>query len=146
MFMVHKNVAKKEGISVRSVHRHPLHKFLASFDKDANLNNFYHIEAVPVKEAEKVVGMKFGAQPNDTQNMSPKVSDMIKTVKSYGGTLEGYVIPTESGRKDARVSFDGMTLDVSDDMAKVIKSEFAREGHSVDEFDKVAGGWRFWWD
>jgi hypothetical protein len=75
------------------------------------------------------------------------MKNMIEIAAKHHGTLEGYVIPVETGRDDARISFDGMTLHLSRDEAQKLYDEFEHTQHHVNHFDeKAKNTYRFWWD
>ena len=78
--------------------------------------------------------------PEDTQNVSPTMKEMVQIAKNHKGKLEGYVIPVKSGRKDARISFVGFTIAASDKVASRLISSLSPDGVS-----KVKGKWRFLW-
>jgi hypothetical protein len=78
---------------------------------------------------------------DDAQNMSPELKEMIEIATKYGGTLEGYAIPRESGREDARISIDGFTLPLKELEALRLQIELR-----ADEFGEDEGGYRYWWD
>jgi hypothetical protein len=79
--------------------------------------------------------------PEDVQNMSPTMKELVDLARGHGGTLGGYAIPPESGRSDARITFDEMVLPLDELQARRIQDVIR-----ADEFEKVKGGWRFWWD
>ena len=106
------------------------------------LNNYYSISKVPPGVASKLMTGFPNIDPNDTQNNSPMMKDMVKIAKKYKGTLGGYVIPVESGRDDARISFDEFTVKASMRVVMQLRSDVR-----PDECDEVKKGyWRFWWD
>lgn len=118
----------------------------------ANRLNFFRIEKVPPDVVRKLMTGWPNVMKSDRQNFSPTVTTMVKLCEKYNGTLEGYVIPVESGRDDARISFDGFILNTTVTEAKKVramlsKADKRRVGHAPDEFSEVKTGfWRFWWD
>lgn len=102
---------------------------------------FWYVENVPPSVAEKLFKGKPRLDPMGTQNYSPTMRRMVSLAEQYNGTLSGYVIPLESGRSDARITFDGFVLKGSDEQMKNLKRTLR-----PDEFDKINGGYRFWWD
>ena len=105
------------------------------------LQEYFNIENVPPDFAMSLSKGSPEFDLDSQQNDSPTMGDMIKIAKEHNGTLEGYVIPTESGRNDARVSFDGFTL-----AGKTRDMIALREELSPDEFQMVGSKYRFWWD
>jgi len=82
--------------------------------------------------------------PNDRQNNSPTMKEMVRIAKQYNGKLHGYVVPVESGRDDARISFEGFYIKAGPRTAIEVSNRT-----SPDEFDEVevkTNYWRFWWD
>ena len=107
-------------------------------------HNFYNAEKVPPQVAEKLMTGYPNVNPEERHNDSPKMKDMVMLAKKYRGSLEGYVVPVESGRPDARITFDGIVLPVSMSTARKLADTFALS--KPDEIDKVEGGIRIWWD
>jgi hypothetical protein len=99
-------------------------------------NNFFYITGVPPSVAKSWTTGSLKAGLNDRQNNSPTVRTMIALAEKYKGKLDGYVIPIESGRDDARISFDGFHLLVSSVVAKVLKNKY-----KPDEFSKLPSGY-----
>lgn len=77
---------------------------------------------------------------HDAQGDSPEMFEMLVIAMRNRGTLEGYVIPPESGRSDARITFDG--INIPDES---VAHSIAKKYHP-NEFSKESGGWRLWWD
>jgi len=102
-------------------------------------DGFLRIENVPLNVAQNLMTGYPNANISDTHNESPSHKKMLEYIKKYGGTLEGYV--TEPSREDARIQFDGFTLNVSDAEAKRLKKQL-----KPDEFEKKVNKYRFWWD
>lgn len=115
-----------------------LEEYLAKMRKD-----YWAFQGVPAKVMKKLIAENPGVvKMDESQNYSPTEQEMLDIATKYNGTLEGYAIPPESGRADARVMIDGFTLPVSDATAKSLQKQY-----KPDEFDKtVKGEWRFWWD
>ncbi len=105
-------------------------------------HNYFGFSGVTPKEAEMWMATHPAVlDPGDAQNMSPTNAEMIEIAKKHRGTLFGYAIPPESGRSDARVSFEGFILPISELQALRLQNDLR-----ADEFDKVRGGYRYWWD
>ncbi len=118
----------------------PLEKFVAQFNRVNR--SFYRFENVPASTMRKIMNTSPLADPEDRQNNSPPMRVMINIASNHRGTLEGHVIPVESGRSDARITVEGFTLRTSELKALRLANEF-----SPDEFDEIKPGfWRFWWD
>ncbi len=102
----------------------------------------FRIRNVPVEVAEKLYGPWPNLNPEESFNNSPKMKKLVELAKQYNGTLEGDVFPVESGRSDARISFDAIYL-------KCSKEDAQRLRHNLkpNEFDlEKDGTYRFWWD
>ena len=111
-------------------------------EKSRIKRDYYRIKGVPPRVARaEMLKHPEVIDPNQTQNDSPEMFEMIEATWQYNGTLEGYVIPPESGRDDARVTFDGFTVPVNEYTAKRMRKDY-----HPDEFDKKPEGYRFWWD
>lgn len=105
-------------------------------------DNFFYVHEVPVSKAKEMLGRPYGVNPTETQNNSPIMKDMIGLAEHHNGTLFGYVIPKESGRQDARITFDGVMLKIDDSTAQKLRDKF-----HPDEFSREDDGrYRFWWD
>jgi hypothetical protein len=102
----------------------------------------YIFEDLPAKEAKRLLTGWPNVDPKDRQNYSPTMEKMVEIADRYDGTLEGYVITVESGRDDARITFDGFTITADESKARALAKEL-----KPDEFVKVGRKkWRFWWD
>jgi hypothetical protein len=107
-----------------------------------SLKNFYRVDNVPPKVAKTLLTGQPNVNPEDRQNNSPRMKEMIELAEKNKGLLEGYVVAEESGRPDARISFDGMTIEANERKAKQLKRLL-----QPDEFDnKGKNKWRMWWD
>lgn len=107
-----------------------------------NISHYYRFARLPVDEALTMMIGYPNIDPDDRQNDSPTQQELVEAAKKHGGTLEGYVIKSTSGRKDARVQIDGVELGMSKVQAEELQSLWR-----ADEFDEVDGGrFRFWWD
>jgi hypothetical protein len=113
---------------------------LEGYATSALNSSYFSIGNVPAYAAERYIGTKL-LHSNDRQNESPTVRRMLDMVKRYDGNLFGYVIPVESGRPDARISFDGFIINVDEQTANRLKNTL-----HPDEFSREPSGWRFWWD
>jgi hypothetical protein len=112
-----------------------------SLDYGGANNNYFHIKNVPPSVAKTWATGKLKVKLNERQNESPTMKEMIAIAEKYGGTLFGYVIPIESGREDARITFDGLILPVNSVIAQMLNKKY-----KPNEFDKQSDGYRFWWD
>lgn len=108
--------------------------------KSAN-SEFFRVVGVPTEVAKTLYFASPPLTPNSRQNDSPKMSKMVKIAEKYNGVLEGYVIPIESKREDARVTFDGFIIKVDEKTALALKKLL-----KPDEFSPQEKGYRFWWD
>ena len=80
--------------------------------------------------------------PYSTHNLSPMMTEMVRIAKQYNGKLHGYVVPVESGRDDARITFEGFYIKADPRTAIKISNETR-----PDEFAEIKTNyWRFWWD
>lgn len=80
--------------------------------------------------------------PKGTQNFSPTMKEMVRIAKKYNGKLHGYVVPVESGRDDARITFEGFYIKADPRTALEVSNSTR-----PDEFDEIKKNiWRFWWD
>jgi len=80
--------------------------------------------------------------PEDVQNNSPTMREMVDITLKHKGTLKGYLIPVETGRDDARIRFDGFTIKLSKKVALELKKKLKPNDFS--ELDQKT--FRFWWD
>jgi hypothetical protein len=104
--------------------------------------NYFDIQGVPPSVAKSLMTGDPNVDPNDTQNNSPTMAEMVELAEKYNGTLFGYVIPVESGRDDARITFDGVVLPVEE----VVGLRLGRD-LGADEADLTKDGqFRLWWD
>lgn len=115
---------------------------IKKYKRWGKLKNFYNIEKVPPGIASKLMTGHPNINPDETQNDSPTMRDMVKIAKQYKGTLGGYVVPVESGRDDARITFDEFTIKAP--LRTVIRLQNDLYPNECDEVKK--GYWRFWWD
>lgn len=106
-----------------------------------NKDDFF-LSHVPPETAEQLLIGWPNVEPKERQNSSPTMKTMVELAKQYNGTLGGYCIPVESGRSDARISFDTLFLKISREDATKL-----RRSLKPNEFDlKKDGTYRFWWD
>lgn len=105
------------------------------------LDGFFNIKNVPPGIAEKLMTGWPNVDPEDTQNVSPTMKKMVQIAKKYKGKLEGHVISVKSHKPDARISFEGFTITIPDKAALQLMKSL-----KPDEFSKIKGKWRFWWD
>jgi hypothetical protein len=110
-----------------------------------SLKDFFHIAEVPVDVIEPFTeGEKPFLNPDDTQNSSPSVRELLALAKRFpGSTVGGYVIPTESGRDDARISLDTIYIKAPGTVATKLKRELKPDEYS---YNKETKSYRFWWD
>lgn len=102
--------------------------------------NFYRVKNVLPYQARSWMGLAF--EPDDQYNWAPTQKELIDLAEKYDGTLSGFVIMPQSGRKDARIEFDGVVLKVNRDEARKLNGDL-----KPSEFYFIKGeGWRFWWD
>jgi hypothetical protein len=101
----------------------------------------FRISNVPPEVAEQLYGDWPNLDPEMSFNRSPTMKKLVEVAKQYNGTLEGDVFPVESGRDDARISFDAVYLKCSKEVAQRL-----RRNLKPDEFDLRKGVYRFWWD
>lgn len=96
-----------------------------------------------VSTAKKLVALEF-VNPEDRQNYSPTVKEMIDFCDDGSGkwTLHGYVISAE--RDDCRVTFEGVETDQPLDAEEIIR--FVNMFREADEFDISIDGARCWYD
>ena len=106
----------------------------------ASERDYMMVAGVPPEVARKLLEEDpFGLEQQ--QNCSPTMEEMISLCEIHGGTLEGYIIPAESGRADARTTFEGFSIDVNEMTARML-----RESLEPDEFDLNDDcQYRFWW-
>ena len=104
-------------------------------------NEFFYIDFVPYSVAENLTEGITKLDPSKRHNGSPTMKELLELAKKYNGLLEGYVIPKASKREDYRITFDGIVLPITKEMALMLRSKF-----KPDEFDQTPQGWRFWWD
>ena len=130
--------------------RHPGQKRLQPYLK-YSMGDYHRFEKVPPSLAETLLTGYPLVDPKETQNDGPTMRQMIGFAQANFGTLEGYII--EAGkRSDARITFDGMTLDVVPAQARQLQRTFGEMAREADEFDPAsrftpgAKGYRFWWD
>lgn len=114
-------------------------------------HDYIHFKAMPASVAKKLLTGNPNADPDDYVNYSPTIRRMVRLAEMHGGTLEGYAIPVESGRDDARIDFDGFSLPVSLAKAQKIIQQERQEDESQrvrkpDELYEIPGGVRLWWD
>ena len=115
---------------------------IKKYKKWGKLRNFYNIDNVPVGVATKLMTGWPNVDPTSAQNLSPTMKEMVRIAKQYNGKLHGYVVPVESGRDDARISFEGFYIKADPRTAKKISNDTR-----PDEFDEIKTNyWRFWWD
>jgi hypothetical protein len=105
--------------------------------------DFFRIVNVPAFVAKKAFAGDPPLKPEDRQNESPTMKRLVEIAEKHNGKLEGYVIPKESGREDARVTFDGLTLYGDDGLLEAAKLKKATH---PDEFNVSTEGIRLWWD
>ena len=117
-----------------------LFRYESAFGHPQNKTEFFRVDDVPASVAEKAFLGEPKLNPNGRQNDSPTMRSLVKTALEHKATLEGYVIPQESGRDDARVTFDGIVIP-----KKAVAYQLKKTTHP-DEFGKVKGGYRLWWD
>jgi len=131
----------------------------AMFDS-YNFNEYYAFKELPSEKAEHLMTGWPNINANDKQNDSPAPIEMVAIAKTHNGTLCGYVIPVVSGRDDARITLDGLTIHASKAEAQKIYKRFEKreqtgmirgvrwyENEAPSEFEEVKPGvWRFWWD
>jgi|WetSurMetagenome_2_1015567.scaffolds.fasta_scaffold51167_6 hypothetical protein len=127
--MIKENMPEKQKLE--------LLKPYGEYDKD-----YFHIGKVPPEVAEQLYGDWPNLSAEESFNNSPTMKELVDLTKQYNGTLSGYCIPVESGREDARISFDAIYLKCTKEEAQKLKRKY-----SPDEFDRKAdGSYRFWWD
>jgi len=81
----------------------------------------------------------FRFRPLQAKDIETRLQEIAK---KYNGKLHGYVVPVESGREDARISFEGFYIK-TDPRTAIEVSNSTRP----DEFDEIKTNyWRFWWD
>jgi len=80
--------------------------------------------------------------PEDVQNDSPTMHEMVDTALKYKGSLKGYVITVESEREDARIRFDGFTIKIPKKDALELKEKL--KPNDFQELDQDT--FWFWWD
>lgn len=121
-----------------------------SYDRKENADllekmrhDFFVFDNLPVKDAIETINQNVGIiDMKEGQGDSPDNFTMLRIVDLHHGVLEGYVVPPESGRDDARISFTGFTIPASRDNA-----ERMRKMYRPDEFDETTPRhFRFWWD
>jgi len=98
-------------------------------------------ERVPPKVARELMTGYPNVDPRDTHNFSPTMREMLELVEEYEGTLRGYIVHTESGRDDARITFDGFCIRCSYKVAFELAVSYR-----PDEARKEEEGFYFWWD
>lgn len=115
---------------------------LLKYRQSGNPDEYFRVENVPLVAAKRVTKGPTRLHLRMSQNNSPTMGQMLALAKKHRGSLEGYVIPKSSGREDARITFDGVTLTLTPDKARQLARKI-----SPDEFDQVSPTkWRFWWD
>ena len=92
--------------------------------------------------AKQLLSGRPNADPEDKQNYSPTMREMVDLALKYEGTLEGYIITVESGREDARITFDGFTIKTSKKEALKLKTKLKPSDFT--EIDNTT--FQFWWD
>jgi len=114
-----------------------LKPFITDFDpKDVS-----YFERVPLEIAKELMTGYPNVNPEDRQNYSPTMKRMIEIVEKYGGTLDGYIVHVESGRWDARITFDAFTIRCSYKVAFELVNRL-----KPDDARKMKEGFYFWWD
>jgi hypothetical protein len=106
--------------------------------KEADISYFQHITPSQAEALQFSKDTKL--ELKDAQNFSPKAGALIEFAKEHNGKLGGYIIPSENGREDARVTIE--TIYLPDE--KTAK-EYAKKT-KPDEFGKEGKYWRLWWD
>jgi len=101
--------------------------------------DYWSVGGVPPAVARELLNDE--GDMDEYHNSAPTHEEMLEICESHNGTLEGYIIPKESGRNDARVMFDGFTLDTDE-----LSAHRLAVSMHPDEFDQTNNGWRFWWD
>jgi hypothetical protein len=80
--------------------------------------------------------------PEDVQNASPTMQEMVDITLKHKGTLKGYIIPVETEREDARIRFDGFTIKIPKKGALELKKKLKPKDFQECGQDTF---W-FWWD
>jgi len=121
-----------------------LTKFRTDFNKKhgENAKEYYRVENVPPKLARTLMTGNPNIDPKETQNESPTMAKMIDYAEKFKGTLEGYVIPPESGRPDARITFDGIILSKMPKDRRTLNILLGAD----EKMKWGKGKRRFWWD
>jgi len=122
------------------MNRKIIEKYLNPYNKN---DSFISFNACPYMVAQNLPKIYGYLSLKEAQNESPTTEEMISIASKYKGTLEGYVITLNSGRPDARITFDGFTIPVCKSTAYKLKNNL-----NPSEFDASfkPHGWRFWWD
>jgi len=116
--------------------------FALVIDRPSIIEDYYRFVGVPPSLAKDLLTGWPNVEPCYKQNDSPTMRAMVLLAERHKGTLEGYVIPVETGRWDARIVFDGFTITATKEEAERLAWKL-----KPDEFDEISPGkWRFWWD
>ena len=123
-------------------------KFFTKERMQEQYKSHFMFSRLEPENAEKLFGKEKGMlDPDEGQNESPTPRELVELARTHHGFVGGYVIPTESGREDARVSID--TIYLPEKEAHLYKKIWDANGHPVDEFgpqDSPKGYMRIWWD
>jgi hypothetical protein len=96
----------------------------------------YYFAGAPFVLVSKLLDGLPNVDPEETQNDSPTMTQMVELAEKYNGTLEGHV--TEG----VDIVFEGFTIQCTRAVALGLKKSF-----EPDEFECLPDSWfRFWWD
>lgn len=103
---------------------------------------FFHFQNMPPEVVKKLLSGWPNADKKDRQNRSPTLKKMLDLASRHNGSLSGYCIPVESGRSDARISFEEFTLHITKQEAMKLKRSLKPDNLTELEKDTYS----FWWD
>ena len=104
--------------------------------------SFFNFADLPAETAKQLLSAWPNVNPKDRQNSSPTMKKLVETATEYNGTLNGYCIPVESGRDDARITFDAVVLKIDKQTMLKLKRSLKPNNTSL----LADGSYRFWWD
>lgn len=125
------NVAKKQKFNLLKPH-------LTNYSE----KSFGLFENLPVDTAKKLMTGYPNVDPNDVQNNSPTMKELLELAKTHDGTIGGYIIPVDTGRDDSRIQFTSVQLRLDKEKANQLKKR-----EIPDDFTQQAENtFTFWWD